>query len=132
MLAKKSFLQSASLISQSSRNFRAAVILAGCGVYDGSEITESVSLLLSLSKHGAKYTCFAPNIDQAHVVNHTNGTEMKETRNVMVESARIARGEIKDMASIEASQFDCILIPGGFGAAKNLSSFGFKGSEMTV
>ena len=79
------------------RNFRAAVILSGCGVYDGSEITEAVSLLISLSKNGASYKVFAPNIDQAHVINHKNGTEIQEKRNVLVESARIARGNISDI-----------------------------------
>ncbi len=78
----------------SLRNFRAAVVLSGCGVYDGSEITEAVSMLISLSKNGAQYKVFAPNMDQAHVVNHTNGSEMSEKRNVLTEAARIARGNI--------------------------------------
>lgn len=75
---------------------------------------------------------FAPNCDQAHVVNHTNGEEMKEKRNVLVESARIARGQISPLTSLNPSSFDAVLLPGGFGAAKNLSSFGFKGADMTV
>ncbi|TNV75987.1 hypothetical protein FGO68_gene2334 [Halteria grandinella] len=114
------------------RNFRAAVILAGNGVYDGSEITEAVSMLIALSKHASEYKIFAPNIPQAHVVNHITGEEQKETRNVLVESARIARGNISDLKTLDSTQFDAILLPGGFGAAKNLSTFAFKGAEMTV
>lgn len=133
MLVGKSFKATHSILKMASiRNFRAAVVLAGCGVYDGSEITEAVSMLIALSTHGAKYQVFAPNVDQAHVVNHTNGSEMSEKRNVLVESARIARGDVKDLATINSSDFDALLFPGGFGAAKNLSDFGFKGGDMTV
>jgi enhancing lycopene biosynthesis protein 2 len=133
MQVKKSIQASYSLVRMSSRrNFKAAVVLSGCGVYDGSEITEAVSMLISLSKNGAEYKIFAPNVDQAHVINHKNGSEMPEKRNVLVEAGRIARGNIQDLATIDAKEFDAILFPGGFGAAKNLSNFAFKGGDMTV
>jgi len=111
---------------------KVAVVLSGCGVYDGTEINEAVLTLLSLEQQGATYQCFAPNIDQMHVINHLTGEEMPETRNVMVEAARIARGEVKDLATATVSEFDALLVPGGFGAAKNLSDFAVKGSEMSV
>ncbi len=95
-----------------------AVVLSGCGVYDGTEITESVSVLVSLSPR-ASIQCFAPNIDQMHVVNHLDGSEMQETRNVLVESARIGRGNVKDIKELNSSDFDAVVFPGGFGAAKN-------------
>ena len=109
-----------------------AVVLSGCGVFDGAEIHESVLTLLRLDQQGARYQCFAPDIPQHHVVNHISGEEMSESRNVLVESARIARGEIKPLAELEAREFDGIILPGGFGAAKNLCDFAFKGSELTV
>lgn len=109
-----------------------AVILSGCGVYDGSEIHEATLSLLAISRQGASYEIFAPDIDQHHVVNHITGAEMNETRNVLVESARIARGNIKDLKEFRADQFDGLLMPGGFGAAKNLSSWAFEGADSTV
>ena len=109
-----------------------AVILSGSGVFDGSEIHEAVLTLLSLDRKGAKYQCFAPNIDQHHVVNHLTGEEQPETRNVLVEAARIARGEIKPLSELDASGFDAVVLPGGFGAAKNLCDFAFNGSKLTV
>ena len=114
------------------RDFRAAVVLSGCGVADGSEITEAVSLLIALSKHGARYMCFAPNRPQMHVVNHINGTPTQDKRNILEESARIARGVIKDIKDLDASHYDAVFLPGGFGAAKNLSDFAVKGPDMTV
>ena len=112
---------------------KVAVILAGCGVYDGSEIHEAVLTLLELDRQGASYQCFAPNIAQADVINHVTGSEMKgESRNVLVEAARIARGNIKDVAQAQVDDFDALLVPGGFGAAKNLCSFAVKGSAMSV
>lgn len=111
---------------------RAAVLLSGCGVYDGSEIMESTALLFSLHEHKFEVQCFAPNWDQHHVVNHVNGEEMKETRNVMIEAARICRGNIKDITELSPDNFEAIYIPGGFGAAKNLCDFAFKGSDMEV
>lgn len=109
-----------------------AVILAGCGVYDGAEINEVVLTLLHLEKNGARYTCFAPNIEQMHTVNHLDGSVMSETRNVLVESARIVRGNVQDLANCDVSLFDALIIPGGFGVAKNLSDFAVKGTDMQV
>lgn len=109
-----------------------AVILSGCGVYDGSEIHESVFTLLSINLLGGNYTCFAPNISQHHVINHLTGEEMNESRNVLVESARIARGEVKDLATYQPKDFDALVIPGGFGAAKNLTKWAFSGPDGEI
>ncbi|MDH0745876.1 isoprenoid biosynthesis glyoxalase ElbB [Pseudomonas sp. GD03842] len=111
---------------------KVAVILSGCGVQDGAEIHESVLTLLRLDQRGAQVKCFAPNIPQHHVVNHLTGEEMPETRNVLVESARIARGAIEDIREADISEFDALIIPGGFGAAKNLSNFATEGSGCRV
>jgi len=111
---------------------KVAVILSGCGVYDGAEIYESVVTLLRLDQRGAQVQCFAPNIAQLHVINHLTGEEMPESRNVLVESARIARGEIKDIREAGAEDFDALIIPGGFGSAKNLSNFAIEGTGCTV
>ena len=111
---------------------KVAVILSGCGVYDGAEIHESVITLLRLDQRGAQAQCFAPNIAQMHVINHLTGEEMPESRNVLVESARIARGEVKDIREANVEDFDALIVPGGFGAAKNLSDFAVKGAECTV
>ncbi len=109
-----------------------AVVLAGNGVYDGAEIHEATLTLLAIARSGANYQCFAPNIDQAHVVNHLTGEEMAEKRNVLVEAARIARGNIKPLSDYKAENFDAIIFPGGFGVAKNLCSFAFDGIDCTV
>ena len=109
-----------------------AVILSGCGVYDGAEIHESVITLLRLDQRGAQVQCFAPNIAQLHVINHLTGEEMPESRNVLVESARIARGNIKDIREADVEEFDALIVPGGFGAAKNLSNFAIEGAGCTV
>ncbi len=109
-----------------------AVILSGCGVYDGAEIHESVLTLLRLDQRGAKVQCFAPNIAQMHVINHLTGEEMPESRNVLVESARIARGAVKDIREANAADFDALIVPGGFGAAKNLSNFAVEGANCSV
>ncbi|MGZ7456049.1 isoprenoid biosynthesis glyoxalase ElbB [Pseudomonas sp. Ma2-10] len=109
-----------------------AVILSGCGVYDGAEIHESVITLLRLDQRGAQVQCFAPNIAQLHVINHLTGEEMPESRNVLVESARIARGNIKDIREANVEDFDALIIPGGFGVAKNLSNFAVEGAGCTV
>ena len=112
---------------------KVAVVLAGCGVYDGAEINEAVLTLLSLEQQGASYQCFAPDIEQMHVINHLTGEPAEgESRNVLVEAARIARGNIKDLASMDVSEFDALLVPGGFGAAKNLSNFAVAGADMEV
>lgn len=113
-------------------NKHVAVILSGCGVYDGAEIHESVITLLRLDQRGAKVQCFAPNVAQHHVLNHLTGEEMPESRNVLTESARIARGAVKDVRELKAEDFDALIIPGGFGAAKNLSDFAFNGPACQV
>lgn len=113
-------------------NKKVAVILSGCGVYDGSEIYESVITLLRLDQRGAKVQCFAPNVPQLHVINHLTGEEMPESRNVLTESARLARGQIKDLREARAEDFDALILPGGFGAAKNLSTFATEGAAAKV
>ncbi|MFW5773399.1 MAG: isoprenoid biosynthesis glyoxalase ElbB [Tangfeifania sp.] len=109
-----------------------AVVLAGNGVYDGAEIHESTLTLLAIARKGAKYQCFAPDVEQAHVVNHITGKEMDEKRNVLVEAARIARGDIKPLSEYKAEDYDAIVFPGGFGAAKNLCTFAFDGIDCKV
>ncbi|WP_303922807.1 isoprenoid biosynthesis glyoxalase ElbB [Draconibacterium sediminis] len=109
-----------------------AVVLAGNGVYDGAEIHEATLTLLAIAQQGAAYQCFAPDVDQAHVVNHISGEEMPETRNVLVEAARIARGNIKALSEYKAADYDAIIFPGGFGAAKNLCTFAFEGPDCKV
>ncbi|NOY50289.1 MAG: isoprenoid biosynthesis glyoxalase ElbB [Chlorobi bacterium] len=109
-----------------------AVVLSGCGVYDGAEIHEATLTMLAIAREGASYQCFAPNINQHHVINHLDGKEMSEKRNVLVESARIARGDIKDLKEFKAADFDAIIFPGGFGAAKNLSTIAFDGANASV
>ncbi|QYJ82342.1 MULTISPECIES: isoprenoid biosynthesis glyoxalase ElbB [Shewanella] len=110
-----------------------AVLLSGAGVFDGSELHEAVLTLLSLTQAGVSYQCFAPNIEQMHVVNHLTGeVAVGEHRNVLVESARIARGDIKATDELDIQAFDGLVIPGGFGAAKNLCNFAVVGSECEV
>jgi len=109
-----------------------AVVLAGCGVYDGAEIHEATLTLYAIVKNGGSYEVFAPDIDQHHVINHLTGEEMNESRNVLVESARIARGNIKPLSEFKPEAFDALIFPGGFGAAKNLSTFAFDGTECSV
>ena len=108
------------------------VLLSGSGVNDGSEIHESVIAMLALDRAGAEMLLMAPNIDQMHVINHYTGQEMDEFRNVLVESARIARGNIKDMAEVNGSDLDALIIPGGFGVAKNLSDYAMSGAECSI
>lgn len=108
-----------------------AVILSGCGVKDGSEIHEATLLLLAIDKLGAKYTIFAPN-SEFTVVNHYMGVETDEKRNILIESARIARGEINDLITFDASKYDALILPGGFGAAKNLCTYAVDGANMEV
>ena len=109
-----------------------AVILAGCGTKDGSEINETVTLLLALDQHGLKYQCFAPDANQYHVVNHVTGEVVNEERNMMVEAARIVRGDILPMTEFNADNFDGLAIPGGVGAANNLFTYFIDGMQMTV
>ncbi|PLX82914.1 MAG: isoprenoid biosynthesis protein ElbB [Desulfuromonas sp.] len=112
---------------------KVGVILAGCGVYDGSEVHEAVITLLAIDRSGAEAICMAPNVDQMHVINHLKGEPAEgESRNVLVESARIARGDIKDIATVKADDFDALILPGGFGAAKNLCDFAVNGPDCTV
>lgn len=105
---------------------RFAVILSGSGVYDGSEIHEAVMTLLALTKHNVDYDIFAPDILQHHVVNHLTGESMDEKRNVLIESARIARGNIKALDKLLPEYYDGLILPGGFGVAKNLSTWAFE------
>ena len=109
-----------------------AVILSGNGVFDGVEIHEATLTLYSIAKNNATYELFAPNVDQHHVINHITGEEMQETRNVLIESARIARGKISDLSGFKAKDFDALILPGGFGVAKNLCSFAFDGTNCNV
>ncbi len=109
-----------------------AVILSGCGRLDGSEIHEATLTLWAIHKNGADYQCYAPNISQQKVYNHLTGELMEESRNVLVESARIARGEILDLAVFDADGHDALILPGGMGAATNLSSFATDGADCTI
>ena len=109
-----------------------AVVLSGCGVFDGAEIHEATLTMLAIMKQGAQYEIFAPDIPQHHVINHITGEEMDESRNVLLESARIARGQIKDLKQYDPNNFDALIFPGGFGAAKNLCDFAFKGAGCAV
>ena len=111
---------------------RIAVILSGCGSQDGSEIHEAVCTLLALDQQGANYQCFAPDMQQARVANHCTGQNMAETRNVLIESARIARGAIEPLAALQEQDFDGLILPGGFGAALNLSDFATQGAQCTI
>ena len=111
---------------------KVGVLLSGSGVQDGSEIHESVLTALFLEKTRVEIVFMAPNIDQMHVMNHYTGQEMDEFRNVLVESARIARGNIKDLAEIRGEDLDALIIPGGLGVAKNLSDYAMSGSECSV
>ncbi len=108
------------------------VLLSGCGVFDGTEIHEAVLTLLTLDRAGAEIICMAPDIDQMHVVNHITQEVTGEKRNVLVESARIARGEIRNLKDVPASDLDALIMPGGLGAAKNLSDFAIKGTGASV
>ncbi len=108
------------------------VILSGNGVYDGSEIHESVFTLLAIAEKGAEAVCFAPNIDQHHVINHLSGEEMDEKRNVLTEAARIARGAIQPLDQLDVKKLDALVIPGGFGAAKNLTKWAFSGPDGEI
>lgn len=108
------------------------VLLAGSGYLDGAEIRESVLTLLSLSKFSAEVVIMAPNIDQHHVVNHLTGEETMESRNVLTESARIARGEVLSIDKVDPAQLDALILPGGFGVAKNLSNLAFSGPSAEM
>jgi len=112
---------------------RVAVVLSGCGRGDGSEVHESVCMLVHLSRRGLAYRCFAPDAPQRDVINHATGQPSPgETRNQMVEAARIARGEISPLSTLDVEAFDALVFPGGFGAAKNLCDFALKGETCRV
>jgi enhancing lycopene biosynthesis protein 2 len=112
---------------------KVGVVLSGCGVYDGAEIHESVITMLALDRRGAEMVLCAPDVPQMHVINHLSGTtDEGATRNVLVESARIARGAIRDVAEVTADELDALILPGGFGAAKNLCDFAVKGADCSV
>src|SRR5262245_25811895 len=107
---------------------RIGVLLSGCGVMDGSEIHEAVLTLLFLDRAGAEALCMAPDAPQRDVVDHKTGRPATgESRNVLVEAARIARGNIRDVADVKATEIDGLVLPGGYGAAKNLSDFAVAG-----
>ncbi|UKN02172.1 isoprenoid biosynthesis glyoxalase ElbB [Paracrocinitomix mangrovi] len=108
------------------------ILLSGCGVYDGAEIHEATMAMLAIKESGHDYQCISVDKNQYHVVNHLTGEEMNETRNVMVESARIARGDIKEISEINPSDIDALVIPGGFGSAKNFSTWAFSGPEGEI
>ena len=108
------------------------IVLSGCGVNDGSEIHEAVITMLELDKAGAEMIVIAPNIDQLHVINHATGEEMDDSRNVLIESARISRGNIEDIAGITSKGLDALIFPGGFGVVKNLSDYAMAGMECSV
>lgn len=108
------------------------VLLSGCGVYDGAEIQEAVLTLLAIEEIGAQPVCISIDAPQHHVVNHLNGEEMSESRNMLVEAARIARGNISEISSISPADIDALVIPGGFGSAKNFSKWAFSGPEGEI
>lgn len=108
------------------------LLLSGCGVYDGAEIQESVLAMLAIQEVGATYECISINQNQHHVINHLDGSVMEENRNMLVESARIARGNVRDLKDVEIRDFDALVIPGGFGSAKNFSSWAFDGPNATL
>ena len=108
------------------------VVLSGCGVYDGTEIHEAVITLLAIARSGAQAVCFAPDKTQTDVINHLNGEAMAESRNVLIEAARLTRGEIQPLGNAQAEELDALVVPGGFGAAKNLSNFASQGAECRV
>jgi len=108
------------------------VLLSGCGVYDGVEIQEAVLTLLAIQEIGAEYVCIGVDKDQYHVVNHLTGEVSEEKRNMLVEAARIARGDIKDINSITPADIDGLVIPGGFGSAKNFTTWAFNGADSSI
>lgn len=108
------------------------VLLSGCGVYDGAEIQEAVFTLLAIEELGEEAICIGIDKEQYHVINHLNGSEMQEKRNMFVEAARISRGAITEIKEIVPSDLDALVIPGGFGSAKNLTTWAFLGADATI
>jgi enhancing lycopene biosynthesis protein 2 len=111
---------------------KVGVVLSGCGFLDGSEIHEAVLTLLALDRAGATAVCLAPDVEQRSVVNHKSGNPAESVRNVLEESARIARGKVQDVARAKAGDFDALVLPGGYGAAKNLCDFAVAGAQAKV
>ena len=111
---------------------KVGVLLSGCGVNDGAEIQETVITMLALDRAGVEMVLMAPNIDQMHVINHYTGQEMNEFRNVLIESSRIARGNIKDIVEVSGNDVDALIIPGGFGVTKNLCDYAMAGPECSI
>ncbi|TKJ40739.1 isoprenoid biosynthesis protein ElbB [candidate division LCP-89 bacterium B3_LCP] len=108
------------------------VLLAGCGHLDGAEIHEATITLLALDRGGADIKCMAPNKSQMHTINHKSGDDTGEVRNVLTEASRIARGNIADVADVKADELDGLILPGGYGAAKNLVDFAVRGADCTI
>jgi enhancing lycopene biosynthesis protein 2 len=108
------------------------LLLSGCGVYDGAEIQESVLAMLAIKEAGAEYVCISVDKPQHHVINHLTGEDMKESRNMLVEAARIARGEVKSISEVDPADIDALVIPGGFGSAKNLTKWAFNGPDGEI
>lgn len=108
------------------------ILLSGCGVYDGAEIQESVLAMLAIKESGHDYVCISLDKPQHHVINHLNGTEMPESRNMLAESARIARGDVKDIMKVDPADIDALVIPGGFGSAKNFTKWAFSGPDGEI
>lgn len=108
------------------------ILLSGCGVYDGAEIQEATMAMLAIKELGHEYECISIDKNQHHVVNHLNGEEMNESRNMMIEAARIARGDVKNITDISPADIDALVIPGGFGSAKNFSKWAFLGAEGEI
>jgi len=114
-------------------DMRIGVVLSGCGVYDGSEIHEAVVTLLAIDRAGARAVCTAPRMPQLHVIDHGTGHPVQgETRDVYQEAARLARGDIRDLANLRVADLEALVFPGGFGAAKNLCDFALNGADCTV
>ncbi len=112
--------------------YKIGILLSGCGVMDGSEIHEAVITLLAVDREGLEYICIAPNKDQSQVINHITNQQQNEKRNMLIEAARIARGNIKDIKDVLVNDLDAVILPGGFGAACNLSDFAQAGEKAEV
>ncbi|MGD9008568.1 MAG: isoprenoid biosynthesis protein ElbB, partial [Desulfobacteraceae bacterium] len=111
---------------------RIAVLLSGCGALDGSDIHEAVLTLLALDRAGVEIVCTAPDIDQFHVINHLTNEETEQVRNVLVESSRIARGNVVTLDMFDPQKIDGLILPGGFGSVKSLCTFAIKGPEGDI
>ncbi|GFS06272.1 ES1 protein homolog, mitochondrial [Elysia marginata] len=131
-LVARSAVNSRLIQTSASLQTNVAVVLSGCGVYDGTEVHESTAVLVSLSRAGADVSMFAPDKPQMHTVNHLKGEPSEAQRNVLEESARIARGNVEPLSNLKAAGFDAVIFPGGFGVAKNLSNFAVDGPSMKV